>query len=186
MTRDLRLASFNIESLDDGPHAPPLPERAAILRPQLLRLDADVLCLQEVNGQRDRPRAPRRLRALDALLDGTPYADFARVHTVREGAAGGGASALDRHNLVVLSRLPIRAHRQVQHHLVRPPAFAPPSLGAGAPVRDLTWDRPLLHVALDLGPRTLHVLNLHLRAPRAAFVEGQKRAGEWRSMGAWA
>ena len=58
----LRLATFNLESLDDRPDlVPTLAERIAILRPQLLRLDADILCLQEVNGQATGKHAPRRL-----------------------------------------------------------------------------------------------------------------------------
>ena len=54
----MRLATFNLENLDDAPDgAPPLAERLRILRPQLERLAADVLCLQEVNAQRDGPKA---------------------------------------------------------------------------------------------------------------------------------
>ena len=38
-----------------------LDERIALLRPQLIRLDADILCLQEVDGQRSRKaRRPGR------------------------------------------------------------------------------------------------------------------------------
>ena len=56
---DLRIATFNVENLDgdsvgdDGAvNHPTLQERAEVLRPQLQRINADVLCLQEVNGQR--------------------------------------------------------------------------------------------------------------------------------------
>ena len=49
----MRIASFNLESLEPVSRAGvPLGERAEILRPQLERLRADVICLQEVNGQR--------------------------------------------------------------------------------------------------------------------------------------
>ncbi|MGH6954545.1 MAG: endonuclease/exonuclease/phosphatase family protein, partial [Alphaproteobacteria bacterium] len=73
----LRLATFNLESLDDRPERP-LAQRIEILRPQLLRLRADVLCLQEVNAQRADRRTPRGLHALDRLLAETPYARFHR------------------------------------------------------------------------------------------------------------
>lgn len=80
MTVRFRLATFNLENLDDAPASVPrLAERIAELRPQILRLDADILFLQEVNGQP--ARGPRTLAALDALLDGTPLATFHRAAT---------------------------------------------------------------------------------------------------------
>ena len=108
----LRIATFNLENLDDRPDLdPPLAARIAVLRPQLLRLDADVLCLQEVDGQGQGKRTPRRLAALDALLEDTPYREFSRAYT--KSASRGGP--LDRHNLVILSRFPITAERQIRH-----------------------------------------------------------------------
>jgi hypothetical protein len=181
----LRIASFNLESLDDGPRAAaPLTERIAILRPQLARVDADILCLQEINGQRDAADAPRRLRALDALLDGTPYAGMARVATANPDAPG----VLQAHNLVILSRHPIRDQTQVWNDLVPPPThrflFADPPADAAAPV---PWDRPLLHARIAVGSASLHVVNLHLRAPLASFVPGQKAGSfAWKSTSGWA
>ena len=69
----MRVATFNIENLDETTRAPLLADRIAVLRPQLQRLRADVLCLQEVHGQ-ERPNQKRALLALDLLLSGTPYA----------------------------------------------------------------------------------------------------------------
>ncbi len=184
----LRLGSFNLESLDDGPQAPDFEARRAVLVPQLRRLAADVLCLQEVDGQRLGPawhrHGPRGLRALDRLLADTAYASYHRFCTHAEG---GGIR--DRHNLVVLSRFPIVAARQYHHDLVPPPLYRP--VTADPPVADVqpvAWDRPLLAVALDIGGgRTLQVVNLHLRAPRAALVAGQKLdAARWRTMAGWA
>ncbi|MEQ8192966.1 MAG: endonuclease, partial [Rhodospirillales bacterium] len=75
-----RVGTFNLENLDDKPDLdPPLAERLGILRPQLLRLKADLLCLQEVNAQRGASGQPRTLAALDRLLAGTPYVDFHRA-----------------------------------------------------------------------------------------------------------
>ena len=58
MTIGMRIATFNLENLDgdlSNPEtlkkAPSLATRIQILKPQLMRLRADVLCLQEVNGQ---------------------------------------------------------------------------------------------------------------------------------------
>ena len=74
----MRLATYNLESLDLPPKAKiSLDERAEVLRPVLERLDADILCLQEVNGQRVAGKKGRVLAALDRLLAGTRYADYA-------------------------------------------------------------------------------------------------------------
>ena len=52
----LRSATFNVENLDDpGPNPPAsqptLADRVTVMRPQLDRVGADVLCLQEVHSQ---------------------------------------------------------------------------------------------------------------------------------------
>ena len=85
----MRLATFNLESLDLPPKAElPLETRAEILRPALARLDADILCLQEINGQHVPGREERALIALDRLLAGTQYAGYARAATAGPRAAG--------------------------------------------------------------------------------------------------
>lgn len=193
----MRIASFNVENLDDRPGAAPsLADRIRILAPQLRRLRADVLCLQEVNAQKpvgdrrgaQKPegggRRPRVFHALDALLAETDYASFHRVASSHDDGHG----PLDVQNLVILSRYPIAARRQYWHDLVTPPSYArvtaePPD---EAP-RPVGWDRPVLHAALDVGGRLLHVINLHLRAPLAAFVPGQKEDSfTWKSVPGWA
>ena len=45
------------------------------MRPQLHRLDADILCLQEANGQ-EQEGQPRQLLALQELIEDTQYADY--------------------------------------------------------------------------------------------------------------
>lgn len=181
----LRLATFNLENLDDGPDVrPPLARRIAALRPLLVRLDADVLCLQEVNAQGDDKRKPRRLAALDSVLAETRYAEFHRAWS--EMSSRGPA---DIHNLVTLSRWPIAERRQILHDLIPPPQYrmvtATPKPDAENPV---TWDRPFLYTRIvPPGGRSLHVLNLHLRAPLAAMVPGQKLAPlVWKSVAGWA
>jgi endonuclease/exonuclease/phosphatase family metal-dependent hydrolase len=83
----MRLATFNLESLDLEPKAQVAFEtRAAVLRPALKRVAADILCLQEVNGQHVAGCRERQLVALDRLLDGTPYQHYAR----RRDEAGTG------------------------------------------------------------------------------------------------
>ncbi len=182
---ELRLASFNLENLDSGPEAdPPLAARAAVLRPQLLRLEADILCLQEVNAQRLATGEERRLAALDELLEGTPYAAFERAHS-----AWPRGGPYDKQNLVVLSRWPIEESRQVANELVPAPRHRYLTGDTGAAAEQaVPWDRPLLaaRIALPSGKR-LSVLNLHLRAPLAAPVPGGKTGPfSWKSTAAWA
>src|SRR3954453_7496430 len=163
----LRIASFNLENLDAGG----LAERLPVLRPQLRRLDADVLCLQEVDGQRE-GQGPRRLLALDRLLEGTAYAGFARASTGSTGRHAGEPWVAQAHNLVVLSRWPVRERREVREELVAPPEyrFATAEPEAEGPIR-LGFDRPLLLVTVELpGGTPLHLVNLHLRALSAAPV----------------
>lgn len=186
----VRIATFNLESLDDRPHGGggDFADRVAVLRPQVQRLRADVLCLQEVNAHGTTRRGPRELTALDTLLAGTPFEKFNRVVTLSRG----GTRPSDRHNQVILSRFPVTEHDQVWHDLVEPPQWRPSTAQSDKPQPDATqnveWDRPILHAVLELpGRRRLHVINLHLRAPRAAFLPGQKdRHGMWNSVGGWA
>lgn len=179
----LRLATFNLENLDEPAKkgGVPLSARLDVLRPQLLALRADVLCLQEVSAHARRG-GHHELRALDRLLEGTPYASFERAST--RGDSGGPS---DKHNLVVLSRLPILRVEQHWHDIVEPPTV---HLTTTTTRRDehVRWDRPILEVQLDLGQsRTLTVFDVHLRAPLAAVIEGQKLAPlVWKGTSGWA
>ncbi|MDP6875976.1 MAG: endonuclease/exonuclease/phosphatase family protein [Alphaproteobacteria bacterium] len=185
MTEQLRIASFNLENLDDKPgQVPELAARIAILRPQIERLRADVLCLQEVNRQDGAGHGPGRLSALDTLLQGTPYQRFERV--VSEGTHHG---PMDVHNLVILSRLAVLETSQYHNDLVEAPRFRPatavPPPARAEPVK---WDRPILHARLDAGGgRVLELFNVHYRAPLAAFIPGQKSEPfVWKSVSGWA
>lgn len=181
----LRIATFNVENLGAPVETEAtLDERIRLLRPQLLRLRADILCLQEVDSQRQSSKKDRALEIMEALLARTPYEAYHRATTVSRTTG----AVRDKHNLVTLSRAPLLEQRQVFHDLVSPPrhrlATAPSDDGGHA----IEWDRPFLHVTvrLDCG-RVLHVLNVHLRAPRAAFLADQKtNARTWRTMSGWA
>jgi endonuclease/exonuclease/phosphatase family metal-dependent hydrolase len=182
----MRLATFNIESLDLPPKAKvPLEVRAEVLRPALERVAADILCLQEVNAQHEVGHAQRSLAALDQLLAGTRYAGYARATTT----SGMSHRLADVHNLVTLSRFPIRAHRDVRHDLVAPPLYQLRTAIPPAPEpQPIGFDRPFLVTDIELPDgQMLSVVNLHLRAPLAASIPGQKQGPfVWNTVGAWA
>ncbi len=181
----LRIASFNLENLSGGPSADAAAaERHAILRPQLERVNADVLCLQEVDAWRGAASTPRSHHALDALLADTPYRAFHRASTFSPGSD----EPRDKHNLIVLSRWPISHVAQYANDLVPAPHYR--CVTAEPPADDdvVAWDRPILAARIALpGGATLHVINMHLKAPLASFVPGQK-AGSflWKSVPGWA
>lgn len=181
----MRLATFNIEHLGDRKDTAPFEQRAAVLRPQLQRLDADILCLQEIDARKDAGK--RTLPALDLLLAGTPYAEF---HRAAAGKPDGGLA--DVHNLVVLSRYPIRSRAALGHHHVPPPRHgyltAEPGTDPADIDIDVRWDRPALVTTVDLpdGP-PLHLFNIHLRSPLASAIPGGKAAPfVWSRAEAWA
>ncbi|MGI9425095.1 MAG: endonuclease/exonuclease/phosphatase family protein [Hyphomicrobiaceae bacterium] len=175
----MRIATLNLESLDE-----PIAPRVPILVPALDRLDADVLCLQEINGQKSPGDQHRTFAALDQLLEGTEYAEFHRSTTT----SGDSAGASSVHNLVTLSRFPIVSQRQVLHDYLAPQRM---KLHTPAPqtedLVELRFDRPLLLSEVEANGRRVHIINVHLRAPLASRIPGQKISPfSWKSVGAWA
>jgi endonuclease/exonuclease/phosphatase family metal-dependent hydrolase len=185
----MRIATFNLESLDLGAGGEAAFERRAkVLRPQLEALQADILCLQEVNGQHVAGRKARELTALTRLLAETSYDDYDLVATPAQNQ-GGSHGVADVHNLVILSRRPAHASETLRHRLVPPlPYQAVTAQPEAARAMTLEWDRPLLHAAYETGSGAdLHVINLHLRSPLAAPIPGQKLSAEsWASLSGWA
>lgn len=180
---DLRIATFNLENLDDGPRVEPsLAERARILRPQLQRLRADILCLQEIHSQG--PAGARVFSALDTLLEGTDYAGFFRAST--HTTVG---EPYDQRNLVTLSRFPIGAESVVRDTSgPRPRYQMATAIPADTTADLLSWERPLLHCRIDLPDgAALHVVNVHLKSKIATDIPGQKLDNfTWRNVSAWA
>ncbi|HEY8124649.1 MAG TPA: endonuclease/exonuclease/phosphatase family protein [Methylocystis sp.] len=179
--RAFRLATFNLENLDwSGTKPEAFARRTDALRPLLEALEADILCLQEIHAQRLHKHGARRYIALDQLLATTSYANFHRATTVRPG----GDAPADVHNLAILSRWPLRAQRQIHHDIVARWTWPPPRDADGSqpePV-EIVWDRPLLYAAVELpNGCALHVVNLHLRAPRAIPIAAARGLGSSRA-----
>ena len=186
----MRIATWNLENFDLCRSEPArFEQRLAAMRPLLERLEADVLCLQEVNADQPHRHAPRNLTALDRLLADSRYARFHRAHTRRANG-----EPMDIHNLVVLSRYPIAESRQIRNELVPAWRWSLPDLPedpSGKPNEaasvDVSWDRPALYLRIDnAGGAPLHIVNLHLRASRAAPIFAGASAADNRSTAGWA
>src|SRR5262247_4510484 len=126
----IRIGTFNLENFDDKPNqAPSLATRIELMRPQLVRMRADILCLQEVNGQ-EQAGQPRRLLALQQLRAGTQYAGNTITSTKTAGD-----EVFDERNLAVVSPFPVLAVQQIKNDKVPAPEYkritaVPPDLTA--------------------------------------------------------
>ena len=182
----MRIATFNLEDFSSEARGrASLRERVAALRPQLLRLEADILCLQEVNSERKTPSGPRGYEAMRKLLKDTPYEDYSWVSTT----ADANKQFADKHNLIIYSRYLIRYSEQYRNALVSAPRHMPLTAKPAASAEvEVGWDRPILYTQIELPDRqTLHLTNVHLRAPLAVPIEGRKTGPfSWSSVAAWA
>jgi len=181
----LRVATFNLENLDETTpgERPSLAERVALMKPQIVRLRADIACFQEVHGQ-ERAGQPRALLALNELVAGTNLDGANVVSTKPEDDA-----VYNERNLVVVTHLPVVSRRQLRNDLVDKPAYKrltaiPPDVDAV----EVGVERPILHVELDLGGgERLHVINVHLKSKIPTDIPGQKIDNfTWRTADAWA
>ncbi|MCA9887716.1 MAG: endonuclease/exonuclease/phosphatase family protein [Anaerolineae bacterium] len=188
MVTALRIATFNMENLDEDKVPPsqydaPLSVRIAIMRPQLERLKADVLCLQEVNGQ-ERSGQKRQLLALQEMIAGTRYANYHIASTLTSRD-----EPYNERNLVILSRFPILKFQQIKHDLTDAPLYRKVMERPADPeASKISWERPIFYAQLDLGNgRILHVINLHLKSRLPTTIEGQMLDRyTWSSGAGWA
>jgi len=184
----MRIATWNLENFDHRRSDPAqLERRLAVLRPLLERLEADILCLQEINADQQHHRARRSLASLDRLIAGTRYAGFHRAYTRRAND-----EPLDIHNLVALSRYPIAESWQIRNELVPAWRWALPDMlaaghSADAATVEVSWDRPALYFRIETADgMPLHIVNLHLRASRAAPIFAGASVAENGSIAGWA
>jgi len=184
----MRIATFNLENLDedifreDGSlKGPSEAERFSVLRPQLARVSADILCLQEVHGQETEGQ-PRKLLTLDALLAGTEYETFHRAHTTTRG------QAYDKRNLVVLSRFPVSDSEQIRNDLITDLKYRSVTAIPGQEEAvKVSWERPILHTTIDWQGTALHIINLHLKSRIPSKIKGQDRDRySFRTVAGWA
>lgn len=184
MPEVFRIATFNLENFDDIPDKLPSVEtRIAVMRPQLLRLKADVLCFQEVHGQ-EQPGQPRRLLALDKLLKDTPYEHYHRISTKTTD----GSQVYDKRNLVIISRKNIESSEQIKHDYIDPPKYKKVTAIPSEDAKDVEWERPILKAKINISAgKDLHILNLHLKSKLPSTINGQKKSQYvWKNSSSWA
>lgn len=185
MAFNIRIATFNLENLHSGPNLEPsLDIRAEVLRPQLERLRADVLCLQEIHSQKTLS-GERTLSALLQLIKDTPYEGYTMSVTRKLD----DNELYSQRNLVVLSKFPILETNQYIHHFTAPPQYRPvTSVPAKTEAEDITWERPIQHVKIQLPNQTLlDVINLHLKSKNPTAIPGQlENFYTWKTASGWA
>lgn len=185
----MKIISFNVENLDDksSTYNPDLNTRAPILRAELLRADADIICLQEVHGQETAAHTSnnpdRVLSALDEVLAGTPYAQYEKVVTKTSDN-----TPYNERNLVILSRFPINRHEQYKNDHIEKLQYKKVTANpAEDDAKNIRWERPILHAEIQVNANTIvHVINLHLKSKLASTIAGQKNGFEWESAAGWA
>ena len=186
----MKIATFNVENLDDEKkeHDVPLAVRIPILRDEITRLEADIICFQEVHGQeleghtKDNPK--RDVRALKQVLEGTPYEQFHVKSTLMSAGV-----PFDVRNLVIVSRYPIIHSDQYVNKFIPAPQYGTSTATSDnrAP-RPIKLERPIQHCTVDAGSAgEIHVINLHLKSRISSNIKGQKvDKYTWRTSAGWA
>ena len=176
MTKEFRIATFNLENLDDKDREQ-FEERKKVLQPMIERINADLLFLQEVNT----------LKALNELIKDTVYQSYHRKHTTSTRRV-----PYATRNLVTLSRYPIKEKKfQYLHDKVSKPMWrkvtSKPEENTAKKIR---WERPILRCDIELaGNRVLHAINLHLKSKNPTSIRGQQDEEKywlWLSHEGWA
>ncbi len=176
----MRIATFNIENLDETT-SPTLEDRIAVLKPQLMRLDADILCLQEIHGQ-ERDGRPRELLALQALIKDTPYQGYNISYTETSAE-----QAYDKRNLVILSKYPILETRQVRNEYVDDLMYRRITASPHEPeAKEVGWERPVLYAKIGHPQGPVHLINIHLKSRLPSAVPGQREGFAYRTVSGWA
>jgi endonuclease/exonuclease/phosphatase family metal-dependent hydrolase len=185
----MRIATFNVENLDNQPDNknPSIEVRAPILRSELERLDASIICLQEVHGQETPNHTSnnpdRILSALSFVIKGTKYEEYHQAITLTSDGV-----PYDQRNLVVLSKYPIKSINQYRNtHIDALQYKKVTAIPKEEKAKKITWERPILHAEIEIRDnKTIHIINLHLKSRLSSNISGQKIEYSWKSAAGWA
>ncbi|PWJ43233.1 endonuclease/exonuclease/phosphatase family protein [Sediminitomix flava] len=183
----MKVATYNIENLDfKGTELNPVfQERKPVLQAMLRRLDSELIFFQEIHGQEytdEGGTEQRDLLALKDLLEDGPYENYFLASTKTSEN-----KVYDKRNLVILSKYPITEVNQYRNDKIEKLGYRKVTAEPAEEVKDVSWERPILHVKIDhpeLGE--LHLINLHLKSRLASNVSGQKDGYKWNSAAGWA
>jgi len=178
---ELRIATFNVENLDSDDQAA-LDARIVIMRPQMERIGADILCLQECHSEE--VNGNRELDGLNQLIAGTNYQQYNLASTKTTSGI-----LYAKRNIVTMTNHTI-TDTQIRRDSDGPrPSYKlftadPPDQTADP----LEWERAMLYNKIDLGQnQTIHIINLHMKSKLASNIPGQKvDSYTWKSASAWA
>ena len=183
----IRIATFNVENLDNKQgQNPSLATRISVLRPQLRRLKADIICFQEIHGQ-ETDGQPRDILALKELLKDTSYENYNIIST----KISNGRDVYDKRNLVIVSRFDFTGEtKQINNDIIDPITFNyVTDLGDRADEdKKIKWERPIFYVKVKIDDDNIfHVINLHLKSRLSSNIVGQKLDRfTWKNNAAWA
>jgi len=186
----MKIATFNIENLDNkaDERNPSLEQRKPILQEQFKRMDAEIICLQEVHGQElpnhTSSNPKRDLSALDYILKGTKYEGYQRAYTRTDEG-----NPYDKRNLVILSTYDIVEFDQYRNSYIDNLEYKQVTANPShEKAKKVSWERPILHAKIKLpNDQILHILNVHLKSRLASNITGQKADRySWESAAGWA
>ncbi|MDH3349210.1 MAG: hypothetical protein OEM02_14055 [Desulfobulbaceae bacterium] len=183
----MKIASFNVGDLDRNIGFSELHDRIKLLRPQLTRLSADILCLQDVHGW-EREGGSRDILGVKELIATTQYETYDIAVTTNNGG-----EVYDEGNLVVLSRYPIIKQKQYRN------AFMDKILSRTMDAnkennvsvdenefRRRSWESPILHVTVESDSGFLHVVNVQMKSSGFANSARSKNSFEYKTVNRWA
>lgn len=178
---NMRIATFNLENLDfDQDSRSDFLKRLAILRPQIQRINAEILLLQEVNSQKI--DGENKLLALSELIKNTRYANFNISSTLNDNG-----EPFTQRNLIILSNFEVLQTKQYKHQAIMPPQYKT-ATGMESKIKDITWERPILHSQIKIKDNLIiEVFNLHLKSKNGTSIKGTKRDSfSWQTASGWA
>ncbi len=182
----LRVATFNVENLDNTGSKPSLQERKKVLTPMIIRLNADIICFQEVHGQ-EIPGGKRELLALKELLKDTQYENYHFSTTTVQN----GDNVYDKRNLVTISRFPISDFKQYKNDFLPPPVYKTVTeIPTPVEAEKIGLERPFLYSKIQVNNSDFHIINVHLKSRLPTPIKGQSQSNQystkWNSAAAWA